>query len=85
MEFSVTAHTDFLVVMSRKIHENCYVSAWNQSENILVSISIIIIIMKKIAEKILFPAFTNKTLFEFLCQEPRRGKVTELQQSENWW
>ncbi len=42
--------------MSHKICKNC-VQAWNQSENILVSI--LIIIMKKIAEKILFPAFMS--------------------------
>ncbi len=80
------------------------------SENILGSISII---MKKIAEKILFPVFMSniieyqqfaicrssgkineprhtgnmshnmETLFKFLCQEPRCGKLTEPRHMEN--
>ncbi len=49
--------------MSHKICENCCVHAWNQSENIFVSISIIN--MKKSAEKILFPVFMSKIINSF--------------------
>ncbi len=51
--------------MSHKIHENCYIHTWNHSENILVSISIIIIIMKKIDKKILFFVFKSKIINSF--------------------
>ncbi len=43
--------------------ENCCVHTWNRSENILVSISIII--MKKTAEGILFSVFISKIINSF--------------------
>ncbi len=69
--------------MSHKICENCRIHAWKHSENILVSISIII--MKKIDEKISFPVFMSKIINSFSIRygsgkinEPRHGNPIQV-------